>query len=187
MLTGAGTTLGNGIVQGVGVAETCSLEIRVLAPFYERALVPPQRGTGSAERDSSRPRPMGAEGECGPKPRALSAGVLAAGADGWPWCTRRRPSCDPLTAVVGAGLPGPTVGATCVLPCPSVPLGSGERMDTGFAIGGITSRPSEGLLRPITWPLSRMNTGFAPVRRHSSSWARKIARSASRGCSSTRG
>ena len=57
---------------------------------------------------------------------------------------------------------------------------SGSRNRHGYRVCGWVGslpRPSEGLARPLPWPLSRMNTGFAPLGRHSAFCPRKIARS----------
>ena len=145
-----------------------------------RARVPPQRGARVGRTGLEPPGAMGAEGECGPEWRPLSAGVLAAGgglagfvhAPGGPSSTRYG-GC-------GAGLPGPTVGATTPLRASSVPRSAG---DPAWMQG---LRDGRGRFRGLPRPSEAPSEAAIPHEyRVCATWApfsfcpRKIARSPS--------
>ena len=138
------------------------------AAFAYAREYPPQRGPRVGRTGLEPPGAMGAEGECGPEWRPLSAGVLAAGGGLAGFVHAPAVRARPATAVVepaSRGLRSARPRPSVPLPCPAVPATPHGCRVCGM--GAVASEAFRGLPRPLPRPLYRMNTGFAPLGRHS--------------------
>ena len=136
-------------------------------PSHTRASTP-STGAKGRPNGTRAAGAMGAEGECGPEWRPLSAGVLAAGGGLAGFVHAPAVRARPATAVVepaSRGLRSARPRPSVPLPCPAVPATPHGCRVCGM--GAVASEAFRGLPRPLPRPLYRMNTGFAPLGRHS--------------------